>query len=118
MNAYEIPNLRFSLPAGGAVARCRFVSVNTDGNGIQANATSQVIGASMNLVTDEENTAGGHIVEIADGIVMVEASAAITAGAAVYSSADGKAAATGTVIAGVAITGATGAGQLVAVKIK
>lgn len=118
MNAYEIPNLRFSLPAGGAVARCRFVSVNADGNGVQATADTQVIGASMNLVTDEENTAGGHIVEIADGIVMVEASAAITAGVPVYSNADGKAAATGTTIAGVAITGATGAGQLVAVKIK
>lgn len=118
MNAYEIPNLRFSLPAGGAVARCRFVSVDANGNGIQANATSQVIGASMNLVTDEENTAGGHIVEIADGIVMVEAAGAITAGSAVYSDANGKATGTGTVIAGVAITAATGAGSLVAVKVK
>lgn len=117
MNAYEIPNLRFSLPAGGAVARCRFVSVNADGNGVQATASTQVIGASMNLITAEENTAGGHIVEIADGIVMVESAAAITAGAAVYSDANGKVAATGTIIAGVAITGATAAGQLVAVKI-
>lgn len=117
MNAYEIPNLRFSLPAGGAVAKHRFVSVDANGNGVQATASTQIIGASMNLVTAEENAAGGHIVEIADGIVMVEASAAITSGAAVYSDADGKVAASGTVIAGTTITAATGAGQLVAVKL-
>jgi hypothetical protein len=28
MNAFEMPNLRFSLPAGAAVARRRFVSVD------------------------------------------------------------------------------------------
>lgn len=117
MNAYEIPNLRFSLPAGGAVERCRFVSVNSDGAGIQATAATQIVGASMNLVTAAENTAGGHIVEVADGIVMVEASGTITAGALVYSDADGKAASSGTIIAGKAITGATAAGNLVAVKI-
>lgn len=117
MNAYEIPNLRFSLPAGGAVARCRFVSVDANGNGIQATAETQIIGASMNMVTAEEHTAGDRIVEVADGIVMVEASGAITSGAVVYSNADGKVAATGTVVAGVAITAATGAGQLVAVKL-
>lgn len=117
MNAYEIPNLRYSLPSGGAVARHRFVAVNADGNGVQATADTQVVGASMNLVTDEEHAAGTKIVEVADGIVMVEAAAAITAGSAVYSDAEGKVAATGTNIAGIAITGATGAGSLVAVKI-
>ena len=117
MNAYEIPELRFSLPAGGAVAKHRFVSVNSDGNGIQATASTAVIGASMNLVTAEDNTAGGHIVEIADGIVMVEAGAAITAGAAVASDASGKAVAASGSSCGVAITGATKAGALVAVKI-
>lgn len=117
MNAYEIPNLRFSLPAGGAVARCRFVSVNADGKGIQATASTQVIGASMNLVTADELAVNDRIVEIADGIVMVEAAGAVTSGAAVYSDAEGKATATGTIVAGVAITAATGAGQLVAVKI-
>ena len=118
MNAYEIPNLRFGLPAGGAVARHRFVSVSADGTGIQATASTPVIGASMNLVTAAENTAGGHIVEVADGIVMVEAADAITAGVPVYSDAEGKATATGTTnAAGIAITAATGAGSLVAVKI-
>lgn len=117
MNAYEIPNLRFSLPAGGAVARARFVSVDADGKGVQATASTQVIGASMNLVTADEVAANDRIVEIADGIVMVEAAGAITSGSTVYSTAEGKATNTGTIVAGVAITAATGAGQLVAVKI-
>lgn len=117
MHAYEIPNLRFSLPAGGAVARHRFVSVDANGNGIQATAATQVIGASMNLVTAEEHTNGGHIVEVADGIVMVEAAGAITSGVAIYSNADGKAATEGTNVVGIAITSATADGQLVAVKL-
>lgn len=117
MHAYEIPNLRFSLPAGGAVARCRFVSVDANGNGVQATASTPVVGASMNLVTAEEHVAGGHIVEVADGIVMVEAAGAITAGTKVYSNADGKATSTGDNVAGIAITAGASAGSLVAVRI-
>lgn len=117
MNAYEIPNLRFSLPAGGAVARARFVSVDANGKGIQAGTAAMVIGASMNLVKAEELEAGERIVEVADGIVMVEAGEAITSGVAVYANADGKAVTTGTKVAGIAITDATADGQLVAVKI-
>lgn len=117
MSAYEIPNLRFSLPAGGAVARCRFVSVDENSKGIQATAATQIIGVSMNLVAAAEIAAGDRIVEVADGIVMVEAAGAITPGTAVYADADGKATDTGTNVAGVAITGATAAGELVAVKI-
>lgn len=117
MSAYEIPNLRFSLPAGGAVARCRFVSVDANGKGVQATAATQIIGVSMNLVAAAEIAAGDRIVEVADGIVMVEAAGAITSGTAVYADANGKATSTGTTVAGVAITGATAAGELVAVKI-
>lgn len=118
MYAYEIPNMRFSLPAGGAVARCRFVSV-ANSKATQATNATRVIGASMNEVTAAELEAGERIVEIADGIVMVEAGSAVTPGVAVYANADGKAIATeGTAgIAGVAITGASGAGELIAVKI-
>lgn len=113
MNAYEIPGLRYSLPAGGDVARSRFVSVDTNSNGIQATATTKVIGVSMN------QTKAGQVLEIADGIVMVEAAAAIVAGAEVISDATGKAITlTGDVKAvGIAITGATAANQFVAVKI-
>lgn len=117
MNAYEIPNLRFSLPAGGAVARNRFVSVNAAGKGVQATASTHVIGASMNLVTAEEVAANERIVEVADGIVMVEAAGAIASGTAVYSDAEGKATNDGSLLVGVAITDATDAGQLVAVKL-
>lgn len=116
MNAYEIPGLRFSMPAGGTVERYRFVTVSDKCKGIQAVTTSNVIGASMNKVKVNE------VLEIADGIVMVEAAGAITSGANVSSDKDGKAIAattgeTATIVAGIAIT--TGVdGGLVAVKIK
>ena len=115
MNAYEIPGLRFSMPAGGAVARPRFVAVDTNGNGIQAIATSNIIGASMN------QTKSGEVLEIADGIVMVEAAATIASGVNVSSDKDGKAiaAVTGegaTIVAGIAITAGV-SGGLMAVKI-
>lgn len=110
MNAYEIPSLRFSMPAGGAVARHRFVAVDANGNGIQAIATSNIIGASMN------QTKSGEVLEIADGIVMVEAVKAVTAGTLAYADADGKVTDAGTVVAGSVITSAV-AGGLAAVKI-
>lgn len=116
MNAYEIPGLRFSMPAGGAVARSRFVAVNSDGNGVQADANANIIGVSMNEVAKDE------VLEIADGIVMVEAAGAITSGAKVYADADGKASATAVSsstggVAGIAITGGA-KDTLVAIKLK
>lgn len=111
MNAYEIPSLRFSLPAGGAVKRHRFVAVDANSNGIQAATDSNIIGASMN------ETSVGQVLEIADGIVMVEAAKAVTAGKLAYADEDGKVTDTGTVVAGIVITSAV-AGGLAAVKIK
>ena len=111
MYAFEIPNQRFSLPAAAEIERCRFVSVNANSAGIPATADTQVIGVSMNKVAVDQ------VLEIADGLVVVEAGAAITAGAAVYADAEGKAAAAGTNVAGIAITGASGAGELITVKI-
>ena len=113
MNAYEIPGLRYSLPAGGDVARHRFVSVNNQSEGIHATESTPVIGASMNQAK------AGEVLEIADGIVMVEAAAAITSGKGVVSDADGKAVVAGSSVApvGVTITGTTVVGGLVAVKI-
>lgn len=110
MNAYEIPSLRFSLPAGGAVKRHRFVAVDANSNGIQAVADSNIIGASMN------ETSAGQVLEIADGIVMVEAAKVVTAGTLAYADADGKVTDTGTVVAGIVIASAI-AGGLAAVKI-
>ena len=111
MNAYEIPELRFSLPAGSNVERARFVSVNGNGEGVAAIASTQIVGVSMNKAD------AGEVLEVADGIVCVEASGAITAGTAVYSDANGKVTSSGTVSAGVAITSATGTGQLVSIKL-
>lgn len=111
MNAYEIPGLRYSLPAGGDVARARFVSVDENSNGIQATASTKIIGVSMN------QTKAGEVLEIADGIVMVETAGAVTAGTTVKTDAEGKATADETGAGFVAITGATAAGMLVAIKI-
>ena len=113
MAAYEIPNMRFSAEAGAAVERRRFVKINADEKGVQAGAGETVIGASM------VDAAVNEILEIANGIVMVEAAAAIEAGAEVQSDADGKAITKDAgVAAGVAMTNASGNGALVSVLIK
>lgn len=109
MFAFEIPGQRFSLPAGADVARFRFVSADANSNGIPATADTPVIGVSMN------QAAAGEVLEIADGLVMVEAGSAVTAGAAVASDANGKAV-TGDGPA-IAITSATAAGELITVKL-
>ena len=85
MAAYEIPNMRFSAEAGEAVKRRRFVKINTNAQGVQAGVGDAVVGTSMVDATE------GEVLEIANGIVMVEAAAAITAGSKVQSNADGKA---------------------------
>ena len=113
MAAYEIPNLRFSAEAGTAVAHRRFVKINADEQGVQAGAGEAVIGASM------VDAAKSEVLEIANGIVMVEAAAAIEAGSEVQSDADGKAIPLGEgTVAGVAMTNASGNGALVSVLIK
>ncbi len=116
MAAYEILNMRFSAEAGADVERRRFVKINSDERGVKAGAGEVVIGASM---VDAD---AGEVLEIANGIVMVEAAAAIAAGAEVQSNADGKAIPLdpldqGTV-AGIAMTNASGDGALVSVLIK
>lgn len=109
MFAFEIPGGRFSMPAGADVERYRFVSVNANSTGVAATASTPIVGVSMNKVKADQ------VLEIADGIVIVEASAAITAGVAVTSAADGRA------VAGegpaVALTSATAAGELITVKL-
>lgn len=113
MAAYEIPNMRFSAEAGAVVERRRFVKIDSDEKGVKAGAGEAVIGAS---IVDADI---GEVLEIANGIVMVEAGAAITAGSEVQSDANGKAIPLdqGTV-AGIAMTNASGDGSLVAVLIK
>ena len=109
MFAFEIPGQRFSLPAGADIERCRFVSADANSNGVTATASTPIIGVSMN------KAASGQVLEIADGIVMVEAGGAVTAGAKVASNATGQAV-TGDGIA-VALTSATAAGEIITVKL-
>lgn len=111
-NAYEIPNLRFSLPAGEDIPRRRFVGVNSSGEGVIATAAGAAIGVSMN------EAATGEVLEIADGIVMVEAGGAITPGAGIEVGTDGKAVTnTNGVVVGTALTGAASANLFVTVKL-
>lgn len=109
MFAFEIPGQRFSMPAGADVKRHRFVSVNANSAGVTATASTPIVGVSMNEVKADQ------VLEIADGIVTVEASAAINAGVAVASTAEGLA------VAGdgpaIALTSASAAGELITVKL-
>ena len=112
-NAYEIPNLRFSLPAGEGVPRRRFVGVNASGEGVIATAAGSAIGVSMNQAAD------GEVLEIADGIVMVEAGGAITPGDVIEVGTGGKAVTnTGGIGIGIALTGAASANLFITVKIR
>lgn len=111
LSAYEIPNLCFSLPAGEDIARWRFVSVNSSSEGVIATEASSAIGVSMNQAAE------GEVLDIADGIVMVEAGAAITAGSSIEVGPNGKAVTnTSGVGIGIALTGAASAGSVVTVK--
>lgn len=113
MSAYEIPSLRFSAPSGAAVARFRFVKLNASEQGIQATLGSAAIGVST-----QPCTAADQVLEIADGIVIVEAGAAVAIMDKVQSDADGKAIVrtSSGVILGTALTAASAAGELIAVK--
>jgi hypothetical protein len=117
MPAYEIPNLRFSGESAGVITRRRFVTVDANEKIVQVDAnTDQVVGASS-----QPCEKAGEVAEIYDGIVMVEAGAAVTAGTPVMSDATGRAityvAGAGVVQAGVAVTNAGAAGELLSVKI-
>lgn len=117
LTAYEIPGTQFSLPATTAIGRYRFVSIDDTGQAIQATASTEVIGVSRNEI-DPVKYPDAQVVDIADGIMMVEASAAITCGAKVASDADGKAiVATGDTFVGIAFSDAAAAGTILAVKL-
>lgn len=115
--AYEIPGSQFSLPATTAIGRYRFVSIDATGQAIQATASTDVIGVSRNEI-DPVKYPDAQVVDIADGIMMVEAAAAIPCGSKVVSNADGKAiVATGDTVVGIAFSDAAAAGTIIAVKL-
>lgn len=119
MTAYEIPNLRHSLPAGAQIPRYRFVSCNATGQAVAADGTTPVLGASQ-YGTDSNIDVADQVLGIYDGVVIVEAGAAITPGVAVYADGQGRATSTAgseTTRAGVALTPATAAGEFIACKI-
>lgn len=89
-SAFEIPGLRFSLVSDtNNIKRYRFLSVTNNGTVALANASSPVVGVSMNQVDAPDRP-----VEIADGICIVEAGGAIEAGNYVTADANGMAVAT------------------------
>lgn len=111
MAAYEIPNLRFSGIAGEAITRRRFVKPTGDTVFAMSDAGEVTIGVSMN------DPAANEVLEIADGIVMVEAGAQLAAGAEVEAGTNGVAVALSSGIkAGTVITGGA-IGELITVKI-
>lgn len=112
MSAYEIPSLRFSALSGAAVANRRFVKLDSYEKAIQATAGSSAIGVST-----VDATAVNQVLEIADGIVIVEAGAAVAIMDSVQSDANGKAIprTTGQIL-GTALTAASATGELIAVK--
>lgn len=116
LTAYEIPGSQFSLPATTAISRYRFVSINSTGQAIQATASTDVIGVSRNEI-DPVKYPDAQVVDIADGIMMVEAAGAIPCGSKVASNADGKAiVATGDTHVGIAFSDASTSGTIIAVK--
>lgn len=110
MAAFEIPSLRFSSNAAEAITRRRFVIPTTDDTTSMAESGTAAIGVSMNDPKQNE------VLEIADGIVMVEAGATVTIGSEVQSGANGVALnyASGVKV-GIFLTGGD-VGELVTVK--
>lgn len=111
MAAYEIPNLRFSGLATEAIARRRFVKPVTETGYAMADAGQVAVGVSMN---DPANT---EVLEIADGIVIVEAGEIITVGQEIQVGTDGVAMVLASGIkVGTALTAAGAATELLTVK--
>lgn len=111
MAAYEIPNLRFSGIATEAITIRRFVKPVSDTGYAMSDAGQVAVGASMNAPALNE------VLEIADGIVIVEAGELLTVGTEVQSGVNGVAVTLASGIkVGTVVTPAGGAGELIAVK--
>lgn len=104
--------------ATAAITRRRFVSftaLNFACTQVAATAT-----IADGVAQDTQSVVGGALEVQTDGITLVEAGAAITAGVMVGSDTSGRAilAATGTVAHGKALTTCAAAGEMVQVKLK
>ena len=110
-SAYEIPSLRFSAISAGTIATGRFLKLDSAEKALHATLGDAAIGVSIGSAST------GEIIDIADGIVIVESGAAVAVGSPVQSDALGKAITRTTgYILGVAMTASAGAGQYIAVK--
>lgn len=110
MPAYEIPKLRFSTSAAEAITRRRFVKPTTADTFSMAEIGDAPVGVSMNDPKQDET------LEVADGIVMVEAGGTVVAGARATCGANGVAHSAGPgATVGCFLTGGD-AGELVTVK--
>lgn len=110
MTAFEIPGTRFSGVAAENIERRVFVKVNSNEEYAKAGDGDKVVGVSMNDPKAKE------VLEIADGIVMVKAGEAITAGAEVKPNASGHAVTASGDGIGIALTTAK-SGGLVTIKL-
>lgn len=125
ITAYEIPHFQFTLPTNSTIPRYRFVAVDTvnAGEAVLFDGTDTNVCVGVSRQTNTEDFYEGYDTYpcvIADGIMMVEAGAALTAGQKVISNTEGKAIpATGSgteVIVGVALVPAEAAGVITCVK--
>ena len=113
--AYEIPGFSFPLPAGvdfTGGAQFRFVDVSSTGKAVNPVANGRSIGVRQNRPKLNEGTT-----IVVNGVSIVEAGGAITAGALVTTNAVGQAvtAAVGNSVNGRALESASGAGIQIAV---
>lgn len=112
--AYEIPGFSFPLPAGvdfSGGAQFRFVDVSSTGKAVNPTAAGTVVGVRQTRAKLNEGTTIVH-----NGISIVEAGGAITAGALVETNAVGQALTKSAGVAlGKALETASGAGVQIAV---
>jgi len=111
----------FDAGAGG-VRPNRIVKLASAGTVVEAAAGGDpLLGVALDYQkADRSAIAQGERVDVAeDGVVEVEAGAALSVNAEITSDADGRAAAatTGDIVLGTAQNGTSGAGELVAVKV-
>ena len=111
-----------SLVAGGTIAPYRFVKVSGRNTGVQCTAITEtmvgVTDGSTLAFNSADHAVSGGVINLQGGeVVLIEASAAISAGALVGTSANGRAvtAATTAKVYGVALEPAAGAAEIIRV---
>lgn len=113
--AYEIPGFSFSLVAAAdlSATQFRFIDVDTAGKGAVPAVAGRVVG-----VRNNKPKAGEAATVVGSGISIVEAGAAVTVGDNVATDSVGRAitaAGAATIVAGIALETASGAGVFIAV---